>query len=378
MSEQAMHVRMTYTVAPSNKEYQIDLRKNGKGWIVDFAYGRIGNTLQTGTKTPTPLPYEQALIVYNKLIESKMNGSGDRYTLDDNGESSFEDSPAKGRGICNPSFQAVTAKVDTGLRPQLLTPIDEARAHELMRDQVWCMQEKLDGNRVLIHVQVSKRKTEVLGANRKGQRINLPVGVEEAATGLVAWEPVVIDGELIGERFVAFDVLELHGKPVGRKPYGERWLLLEEMLLEAATEIHLVACAYHTDSKEKLMRELRRRNAEGAVFKLMTARYSAGARNDDQLKFKFWETLSCVVMEQNEQRSVEVGMFNGGALQKWGSVTIPPNKAVPDVGDVIEVKYLYAVESLVQAIYLGKRTDIDVEDCRVEQIKFKAGNERAK
>ena len=63
---------------------------------------------------------------------------------------------------------------------------------------------------------------------------------------------------------------------------------------------------------------------------------------------------------------------------KAGNVTIPVNFDVPNVGEVVEVKYLYARKqsgSLYQPIYLGTRTDISKEECQQTQLKFKAEEE---
>jgi bifunctional non-homologous end joining protein LigD len=47
-----------------------------------------------------------------------------------------------------------------------------------------------------------------------------------------------------------------------------------------------------------------------------------------------------------------------------GNVTIPANHALPKVGDLVEVRYLYHYPggSLYQPIYLGSRSDKDLPD----------------
>lgn len=47
----------------SDKVYQAAIEPapgSSDGYLVNFAYGRRGNTLTTGTKTPQPVPLEQA------------------------------------------------------------------------------------------------------------------------------------------------------------------------------------------------------------------------------------------------------------------------------------------------------------------------------
>ena len=80
-------------------------------------------------------------------------------------------------------------------------------------------------------------------------------------------------------------------------------------------------------------------------------------------------------MAVNQKRSVEVGLLAKHGWQSAGNVTIPPNHPVPKLGQVVEVRYLYAFPesgSLYQPTYLGVRSDIAVEECMRSQLKFKA------
>ena len=56
-----------------------------------------------------------------------------------------------------------------------------------------------------------------------------------------------------------------------------------------------------------------------------------------------------------------------------GNVTIPPNQTVPNVGEIVEVEYLYAYlgGSLYQPVYRGKRRDLDISACTTRQLKYK-------
>ncbi|MEY3898780.1 MAG: hypothetical protein RLZZ214_4302, partial [Verrucomicrobiota bacterium] len=44
----------------SDKVYHAAVEPKGDGYIVTFAYGRRGNTLNTGIKNDTPVPLETA------------------------------------------------------------------------------------------------------------------------------------------------------------------------------------------------------------------------------------------------------------------------------------------------------------------------------
>jgi bifunctional non-homologous end joining protein LigD len=47
---------------------------------------------------------------------------------------------------------------------------------------------------------------------------------------------------------------------------------------------------------------------------------------------------------------------------------------VPVTGQIIEVRYLYAYPggSLYQPVYLGRRDDLEREDCNLRQLKYRA------
>lgn len=58
----------------SDKVYQAELCKIPKTnlWNINFAYGRRGNTLVTGTKNKKPISFQEANREYNQLVSSKL------------------------------------------------------------------------------------------------------------------------------------------------------------------------------------------------------------------------------------------------------------------------------------------------------------------
>lgn len=94
------------------------------------------------------------------------------------------------------------------------------------------------------------------------------------------------------------------------------------------------------------------------------------------MKFKFVETASFIVGGANPgRRSVALELIDAsGQRTPAGNVTIPPNHVIPQMGTVIEVRYLYAFPesgAVYQPVYLGPRDDIPTEECTVDQLKFK-------
>ena len=119
---------------------------------------------------------------------------------------------------------------------------------------------------------------------------------------------------------------------------------------------------------------------EGVVFKRLDAPYTPGRPNSggSQFKHKFYATLSAVVAKLNPQRSVELRLLNGSGWHGVGNVTIPVNFQIPEVGQVIEVRFLYAFResnALYQPTYLGQRNDIAQHECVLSQLKYKPQEE---
>ena len=232
------------------------------------------------------------------------------------------------------------------------------------------MQEKFDGRRTLIR----KGSNGVDGINRKGLIVSLPSPITEEAEKLPG--TFIIDGECLGDKLVAFDVLLIGDTDVRSWSYQKRLFALNQLILSNGKRITPIETATTTAEKTKLFQRLKDQNKEGAVFKRLDAPYTSGrpASGGDQLKYKFYETASFIVGSINEQRSVTLQLLRGKSFVSAGNVTIPPNHEIPKSGNVVEVRYLYAFREsgcIYQPVFLGTRADIDPGECLVEQLKFK-------
>jgi bifunctional non-homologous end joining protein LigD len=225
---------------------------------------------------------------------------------------------------------------------------------------------------------IRKQVEHIEGINKKGLIVGLPETVAIELRGIAG--SFFPDGESVGDDYYAFDLLELNDEDLRPLPYRERFARLADLLLLSRSEyrhILLVETAFKTRQKTELWERLRRENREGIVFKRLDALYVPGKpnRGGPQLKFKFVATVSAIVVKINVQRSVEICLFQGRRLVSCGNVTIPANHQVPSVGAVVEVRYLYAYRdslALHQPVYLGPRDDVEVGECVVSQLKFKA------
>src|SRR5688500_4994515 len=90
----------------SDKVYQATIEPKSSGFVVNFAYGRRGSTMNNGTKTTTPVDLPSAEKLFEKLLREKK---------------------AKGysEGENSTPYSNEESKEYSGILPQLLNPIDE-------------------------------------------------------------------------------------------------------------------------------------------------------------------------------------------------------------------------------------------------------------
>ena len=67
----ANRVTLRLTVGTSDKVYQAEIMPKGKGHVVNYAFGRHGAKVTTGTKTPRPVPLARAREIFHKLVSEK-------------------------------------------------------------------------------------------------------------------------------------------------------------------------------------------------------------------------------------------------------------------------------------------------------------------
>jgi len=253
----------------------------------------------------------------------------------------------------------------------------ENQITRLLTDGRYCLQEKMDGRRLMIR----KRGDEITGINRRDLVVSVPEPIREAVSELPV--DVLLDGEVVGDTLHAFDLLEVKGHDIRNQAYLSRCSGLLTLLPMNNPALLWVSTSIHTDDKVGTYEELRHIGSEGIVFKEIDAPFSPGHPNSggSQLKFKFVETASFIVTGINRARSVNLGLYGNGTgkgsqtLLPAGNVTIPPNHDIPQVGSVVEVRYLYAYResgSVYQPVYLGERDDIPDTDCTTTQLKYKA------
>jgi bifunctional non-homologous end joining protein LigD len=356
------------TKGSSDKIYlvQIESATSG-GYVVNFQYGRRGAALHGGTKTPTPVTLAEAEKIFNRLSQEKQKKG---YNIT-NSVSPMRVAPANAATVIPAgSAAAATAPVqESQFDVQLLNAIEESELDYYFKNPNFCVQEKHDGNRMVLQ----KKGSDVTALNRRGLPVAFSQQIADAVLNL-PHEDLTFDGEIVGDEFFAFDCPQLDAD-LRDEPYMTRAQQLFRVLRGQSVLKFGASLESSEHGKRALFEKLKTEGKEGAVFKDLFAPYEAGRPNSggSQLKYKFTAEATCRVKSVNQKRSVLLEVRESdAAYREVGNCTIPANQPIPQVGELVEVRYLYAYPngSLYQPVFKTVRTDKTDADLHIS-LKFK-------
>lgn len=278
----------------------------------------------------------------------------------------FGGASAPAPSVAPASAPTPIATAIVGFMPMLPSVADEVRCEELLADPAFAAQRKYDGERVTI----SMRRSGIQAANLKGVARPLTAAADASLRKLLSLpgfsddRETLVDGEIMGDVVVLYDIMTLRDNDVREMPFVERYSALEELLVKH--EVLLAPTAWTEAEKRALLARARAEQWEGLIYRNMAAEYVSG-RTEGVLKFKLWASATCRVLTANAKRSIQVGLLDDAGEEIFaGNVTVPVNMNIPEVDSLVEVRYLYAHEggSLYQPTLLGLRDDKDVADLR--------------
>lgn len=259
-------------------------------------------------------------------------------------------------------------------RPQLAVPLNPRQLPKYVENDGYWMEQKLDGVRMAIEVD----NGHIQGWGRRDNETTIPREIRDVLSALNGrW---VFDGEYIGGVFWCFDLMVEAGNTniSETSPYTDRRVALEAaapILVGATDKFRVLRTHRTTAEKAELVTKCIKNNAEGVMVKDILAPYWQGKRSPKMMKAKFVDTIDCVVTEVGREgkRSVEISLFDNGQLKVVGACTVTDRwLAQLQVGDVIEVKYLYATKDhrIYQPSFLKRRDDKKPEECSFGQMKY--------
>jgi len=354
-------IELYFQQGSSDKVYHLQLESVEEQWSVNAQWGRRGSALQSDAKVSS-VAYVEAKRVYDRIIREK-TGKGYRIAQ------------ATANGDTPISVGLPSVKEHSGHAPELLTPIEEPEALQLVQDASWWFQQKFDGRRLA----VQKMDGQYSGINKLGQLIPIDSRLTKCLESVQA-QTFLVDGEITDSRFHLWDLLDINGTDLRIQPYEIRYARLGLVFRGVDEALRVCDTAMTPKAKRAFVKAMHESRAEGFACKNRNAPY-AGGRAGQHYKCKFVATSSFIVGPKpkagDDHRSIAVYLFDAGRLRFMGTVGVPDRYRVPKEGEIVEVRYLYCYPGeegkLIQAKYFGKiRDDIARGDCSVSQLKLKA------
>jgi len=253
----------------------------------------------------------------------------------------------------------------------LANEIAAERMPTYLEDDGWWAEQKIDGHRVLIHV--LDGQIMVLGrggqASQHGARFTQPHYKD-----ITRLPNCVIDGELISDIFWVFDLPHYEdGSITIDSPYVDRREALERLFAAWSPNdaYRLLPTAKTGFEKSKLALECFKAGGEGLMLKNLTGSYKPGGRVNTVLKAKFVKTADVIVtaVGTSGKENYVLSVYQDDKLVEVGRCS-SIGKAVVEVGNVIEVKYLNlaANDRLYQPRMVKVRTDKQPHECLWSQF----------
>jgi bifunctional non-homologous end joining protein LigD len=257
--------------------------------------------------------------------------------------------------------------------PELLQDADDQIVARLLRDDNWVFQPKENGHRRIVTKELNRTITDT---NRKGEPGQ---GLDAYVVQTLRTFPMPhfrLDVEYISTQKViwVFDALSVMltdaPEDLTIDPYRKRLQQAYAYFDNLAPYVRVVPTAWTPQQKYDLVKKLDAERAEGFVMKDLRARYRQGQRVN--YRYKFTKTADVVVMGPSPEghNSVRIGVYNDrGILQEVSGVSLN-GKPQPQIGSVIQVKYLFASRNykLNQPRMECLRPDKTPKECTIHQL----------
>jgi len=344
-------ITLYFNSGSADKVYQASLEKAEEiGFVVNFAYGRRGGALKSGSKTPQPVPYEVAKKAYDKLVTAKMKKGY---------------APKPGEGVAPPVTLHGKEAVQTDWIPQLLNQVTYDEAIALWGTFSMQLQTKHDGER-----RAAWFGAELKTANRRGLEVATTQEILDDLGELSTYlnNGGLLDTEDMGDHLYIFDIISLTPENRDIVPFRIRatgLTIVQRAITDAGLKhlrVELPFQPQSLDEFKEFIENARRNNEEGVVIRDSAGIYEPGRPNSGGpcWKLKFYATVTCLVTSVHPTKA-SIGIT---VQDTTGNCIIPANYPKPNVNDLVEIRYLYAYPggSLYQPQYEGARTDLTAED----------------
>lgn len=351
-----------------NKAFKMAIKADtSNNYTMTSIYGPIGGTMMPGKGLKEPSSYAAARKMALSVLKEKIK-KGYKVVSVQHGDTA---------AAC--TIDDFVRPEDSGIQLQMLADASPEVIDAALRSHNYFVQEKYNGHRRAIVYE----NGEAYGVKKTGIKIGLPSHIKSIVeTGLEGKGRTVIDGELVGRIYYAFDLIEFDGTDLREVAAENRQELLGKECLKIISRnsearshqttesgCFLAAeTAYPISLKLEMVNRIRAKNGEGYVLKKRDSFYGK-ERGENQIRCKFWQSLSAIVSGINDRASVQMSLYDeAGNLVSIGNVSLGSFKV--NEGDVIEVKYQHCRECLISPAIIEIRDDKPQSECMTDQLVY--------
>lgn len=265
------------------------------------------------------------------------------------------------------------------MKPMLAEPGDPSRLKRFCTEDKWVVQQKLDGHRVLIHVEDGKVTS--LGRDGLPKKNAIPAAIVREFEAFTDGD-WFFDGELVGNTYWLFDLPQVSNYVATTDTWEFRNSVLGTFYHKwnpDARHIRLLPTV-EGDEKAEFVLKVHDEDGEGVIFKDRDSTYCPGKRTARFTKIKFTQDVDCKVtkIKTSGKDNITVALLNTDS--EWVDVAevtaLAGDGGKIAVGDVVTVKYLYAMwrdpkhPRLYQPTLPRIRDDKPVDECTFDQLRF--------
>jgi len=390
-----MCIRLEHTTGGHNKFYEMQFIQSKDRVAVRGFYGAIGQTPKEHTIYDGADEMEALAELKKKQLEKLKKGY---VVVSQNGQSTAV-----------PMVADNTSDVATIWPMNAQGVKDPDHLQDLLNDDNYVAQEKLDGMRAVIHItevglRIFSRSAGVDDPSRPLEKTSslphLAALTFPSLVGTVLDTEILIAGkdcaELSGtihkkdigleNRLVmafVFDILQLNGVNVTGKPLQERIAMLESLKTELVSEhVVFLPWARLSDDKQSIYQRILADGGEGVMLKRLDAVYVEGGRpSNNWYKAKKSATFDCVILGFTKGAgkfatrigAVIFGQYRNGKLIQLGQASGMSDSVrglmskYPEqyLGRVAEIKGMERLKSgaIRHPQYVGIRNDKRPSEC---------------
>ena len=286
--------------------------------------------------------------------------------------------------VVEPELPSSPAPTGSKFRaPMIFDEVSVADVPKYIDDDSYFFQQKVDGIRGQLVIEPGK---EPWFRSKSGQRlvsstaakITGPMLKKLGGQSHAEGPSYTVDGELLDGVWYVFDVA-VDGAE--KTPWEDRMAVAEswvnEMHKAGITNIQALPTAKTAEQKRALWDAVNASGGEGVMIKRRDAGYNYDKRVSHTVKAKITSTADVIVLERNigGKENARIGLVINGEEVSIGTVSMQGKEkfGAVNVGDVIEVEYLWAMpgtNALQQPRMVKRRPDKKRSEATADQLRF--------